>query len=221
MFVRLAARPGLRPADGAVAEVVRLCGYLPLAIRLVGAGIRHHPAWTVSDLAAELATVRDRLAAMRAEDVSVAAAFDLSYQDLTAGLQCLFRLAGLHPGADISAGCWTTTCTPPRPPASTSHGRPPSPASLRRRAPRRPGPQNCAQEEAIAWLGTERPNLRACADYAAAHGHLVHAVRIPIAMNDFLQFQGHWNEAVTLGEAALAAAGTVGDRQGKAGPAIS
>ena len=31
-----------------------LCGYLPLAIRLVAAGLRHHPAWTVTDLAAEL-----------------------------------------------------------------------------------------------------------------------------------------------------------------------
>ena len=80
-----------------------LCGYLPLAIRLVAAGLRHHPAWTVTDLAAELATARDRLAAMQAEDVSVAAAFDLSYQDLTAGQQRLFRRLGLHPGADIDA----------------------------------------------------------------------------------------------------------------------
>ena len=103
LFVRLAARPGLQPADAAVAEVTGLCGYLPLAIRLVAAGLRHHPAWTVTDLAAELATARDRLAAMQAEDVSVAAAFDLSYQDLTAGQQRLFRRLGLHPGTDIDA----------------------------------------------------------------------------------------------------------------------
>ena len=67
LFARLAARPGLQPADAAVAEVARLCGYLPLAIRLVAAGLRHHPAWTVTDLAAELARARDRLAAMQAE----------------------------------------------------------------------------------------------------------------------------------------------------------
>ena len=103
LFVRLAGRPGLQPADAAVAEVAALCGYLPLAIRLVAAGLRHHPAWTVTDLAAELATARDRLAALQAEDVSVAAAFDLSYQDLTAGQQRLFRRLGLHPGADIDA----------------------------------------------------------------------------------------------------------------------
>ena len=40
---------------------------------------------------------------MRAENLSVAAAFDLSYQDLTAGQQRLFRRLGLHPGTDIDA----------------------------------------------------------------------------------------------------------------------
>ncbi len=38
---------------------------------------------------------------MRAENLSVAAAFDLSYQDLTMPQQRLFRRLGLHPGADI------------------------------------------------------------------------------------------------------------------------
>ena len=103
LLVCLAARPGLQPADAAVAEVTGLCGYLPLAIRLVAAGLRHHPAWTLTDLSADLGADRDRLAALQAEDVSVAAAFDLSYQDLTAGQQRLFRRLGLHPGADIDA----------------------------------------------------------------------------------------------------------------------
>ena len=103
LFVRLAARPGLQPYHREVAEVARLCGYLPLAIRLAGAGLRHHPAWPVGDLAADLATVRGRLAALQAEDVSVAAAFDLSYQDLTGVQQRLFRRLGLHPGTDIDA----------------------------------------------------------------------------------------------------------------------
>ena len=38
---------------------------------------------------------------MRAENLSVAAAFDLSYRDLTAGQQRLFRRLGVHPGTDI------------------------------------------------------------------------------------------------------------------------
>ena len=40
---------------------------------------------------------------MRAENLSVAAAFDLSYQDLTAAQQRLFRRLGLAPGTDIDA----------------------------------------------------------------------------------------------------------------------
>jgi tetratricopeptide (TPR) repeat protein len=40
---------------------------------------------------------------MRAENLSVAAAFDLSYQDLSAAQQRLFRRLGLAPGTDVDA----------------------------------------------------------------------------------------------------------------------
>jgi tetratricopeptide (TPR) repeat protein/transcriptional regulator with XRE-family HTH domain len=103
LLVRLAARPGMSAADVAVGEVTRLCGYLPLAIGMVASQLRHHPAWTAADLAADLSAARDRLALMRAENVSVGAAFDLSYQDLTAGQQRLFRRLGLIPGPDFDA----------------------------------------------------------------------------------------------------------------------
>jgi tetratricopeptide (TPR) repeat protein/transcriptional regulator with XRE-family HTH domain len=101
LFVRLAARPGLAPGDPAVAEVVRLCGYLPLAIGLLGRQLHHHPAWAAADLAADLTTERDRLELMAAENLSVAAAFDLSYTELSEGQQRLFRRLGLHPGIDV------------------------------------------------------------------------------------------------------------------------
>ena len=56
-----------------------------------------------AELAAELAAARDRLAVMRAENLSVATAFDLSYADLTPGSQRLFRRLGLVPGPDFDA----------------------------------------------------------------------------------------------------------------------
>ncbi|HTP16739.1 MAG TPA: helix-turn-helix transcriptional regulator [Streptosporangiaceae bacterium] len=103
LLVELAARPGLDRSDRAVAEISRLCGYLPLALGMLARRLHHHPAWTAADLAAELAAARDRLDLMHAEDASVAAAFDLSYQDLTEDQQRLFRRLGLHPGTDVDA----------------------------------------------------------------------------------------------------------------------
>jgi tetratricopeptide (TPR) repeat protein/transcriptional regulator with XRE-family HTH domain len=103
LLIRLAARPGLHPGDVAVAEITRLCGCLPLAVGMLARQLHHHPAWTVAGLAADLTATRDRLELLHTENLSVAAAFDLSYADLSADQQRLFRRLGLHPGADIDA----------------------------------------------------------------------------------------------------------------------
>jgi tetratricopeptide (TPR) repeat protein/transcriptional regulator with XRE-family HTH domain len=103
LLVRLAARPGLSPADPAVAELTRLCGFLPLAIGMVARQLHHHPAWSLGRRAAELAAARDRLELMATENLSVAAAFNMSYAALTGDQQRLFRRLGLHPGTEIDA----------------------------------------------------------------------------------------------------------------------
>jgi tetratricopeptide (TPR) repeat protein/transcriptional regulator with XRE-family HTH domain len=103
LFVRLAIRPGLSSADPGVEEITRLCGFLPLAIGMLARQLYHHPAWTLAGRAAELAAAADGLERVATENLSVAAAFDLSYDDLTPGQQRLFRRLGLHPGADIDA----------------------------------------------------------------------------------------------------------------------
>jgi tetratricopeptide (TPR) repeat protein/transcriptional regulator with XRE-family HTH domain len=103
LLIRLAARPGLSPADPAVGKLTQLCGYLPLAIGMTARQLHHHPAWSLAGRAAELAAARDRLELMATENLSVAAAFNLSYGDLTADQQRLFRRLGLHPGSDIDA----------------------------------------------------------------------------------------------------------------------
>jgi len=96
------SRP-LDPADEALREIARLCGYLPLALGMIARQLRHHPAWRPADLRAELAVARDRLELMAIENLSVAAAFDLSYQDLAPAQQRLFRRLGLHPGTEFDA----------------------------------------------------------------------------------------------------------------------
>lgn len=103
LFTRLVGRRDVRTSDTGVADLLRLCGYLPLAISLMAGQLKHHRAWTVADLSADLAPAHDRLTLMRAEDHSVAAAFDLSYRDLTADQQRFFRRLGLQLGADIDA----------------------------------------------------------------------------------------------------------------------
>ena len=103
LLARLSGRPSLGPGDGPAGQITRLCGYLPLAIGMLARQLHHHPAWTAADLAADLATAAGRLELMHAENLSVAAAFDLSYQDLTEGQQRLFRRLGVHPGPDMDA----------------------------------------------------------------------------------------------------------------------
>lgn len=92
-----------RHDPGAVAELVTSCGNLPLAISLTAGRLRSHPDRTVRRLADDLDRSRNRLKTLRADDRSVAAAFELSYRDLTPDQQRLFRRLSLHPGRHIDA----------------------------------------------------------------------------------------------------------------------
>jgi len=103
LLTRLAGRSALSAEDPAVGELTRLCGFLPLAIGMVARQLRHHPAWTLAGRAAELAAAAERLEVLATENLSVAAAFDLSYTDLTSDRQRLFRRLGLHPGPDVDS----------------------------------------------------------------------------------------------------------------------
>ncbi len=103
LLAQLADRPELADPAGPAGEITRLCGYLPLAVGMLARQLRHHPARIGAELAAGLAAARNRLAVMRTENLSVAAAFDLSYQELTGAQQRLFGRLGLVPGTDIDA----------------------------------------------------------------------------------------------------------------------
>ncbi|HUQ56673.1 AfsR/SARP family transcriptional regulator [Lentzea sp.] len=82
-------------------EIVRLCGYLPLAVRIVGARWRTRPAWSAQDVIRRL--TEHRLTELIAGERSVVGAFALSYRQLTAAQQKLFRRLGLHTGEDWDA----------------------------------------------------------------------------------------------------------------------
>ncbi|NUO96493.1 MAG: helix-turn-helix domain-containing protein, partial [Nonomuraea sp.] len=79
--------------EEAVAQVLRQCGGLPLALRMAGARLRHRPGWTVAVLAERL---RDN--AGRFDSV-----FGMSLHQLDAVQRRVFRLLGVLPGADFDA----------------------------------------------------------------------------------------------------------------------
>src|SRR5713101_7361879 len=99
MFLRLAPRAATATA-AAAAELVRLAGYLPLAISLLARVYARHRSWTLADLTGE---TKASLLTLTAEKNSIAAAFEVSYRYLAPSQQRFFRCLGLHPGTTIEA----------------------------------------------------------------------------------------------------------------------
>ncbi|MFC7591528.1 BTAD domain-containing putative transcriptional regulator [Nonomuraea antimicrobica] len=98
---RIAADPA------AAAEVVRLCGGLPLALCLAAARLTTRPNWSVAGLAGRLAADRGRLDVLEAGDRAVRASIEGSYRDLLddghgSAAMRMFRLLGLIDVADVS-----------------------------------------------------------------------------------------------------------------------
>ncbi|MCO1574678.1 NB-ARC domain-containing protein [Crossiella sp. SN42] len=101
LFQRLAG-PREQPVDpAAVNELVALCGGLPLAITLLAGRLRHHPRWTERYLVDLLSSARTRLSELHAENRTLTAAFELSYQGLPVETQRLFRCLGLCSGVEV------------------------------------------------------------------------------------------------------------------------
>ncbi|MBA8931433.1 DNA-binding SARP family transcriptional activator/tetratricopeptide (TPR) repeat protein [Kutzneria viridogrisea] len=98
--------PGRVNAEPDAAEqLVRLCGYLPLALRIAGDRAATHPHLLLADLAAELSDERDRLDVLAPEDdesTAVRAVFSWSYHALKPETARVFRMLGLHVGPEIS-----------------------------------------------------------------------------------------------------------------------
>ncbi|MFI5845832.1 ATP-binding protein [Catenuloplanes sp. NPDC051500] len=99
LLTQLAGRADI---DGdAAAELVALCGSLPLAVSLLAARLRQHPAWTADDLRQRLLNATHVSTELRAGGQNLSAAFDLSYQDLSPEQQQFFRRLSWFPGLDI------------------------------------------------------------------------------------------------------------------------
>ncbi len=95
-----AARVAAEPE--AAAELARLCGFLPLALRIAAAHLAADPRQSITDYIARLDAGNrlTRLAIGHDRDAAVRASFDLSYRTLDAATARMFRLLGCAPGPD-------------------------------------------------------------------------------------------------------------------------
>jgi DNA-binding SARP family transcriptional activator/Tfp pilus assembly protein PilF len=101
-LLRAVAGPERVPADDPLSgEIAELCGYLPLAVRIAAALLRHRPAWTLEHLAGLLRDRHRRVQALSDGERDLPAVFDLSYQGLAEPHRALFRRLGLVPGPDL------------------------------------------------------------------------------------------------------------------------
>ena len=98
-LLRAVAGPERVPADDPLpGEVVRLCGHLPLALRIAGTLLRHRPVWSLEHLAGLLRDQRHRVQALSDGERDLGAVFDLSYAGLDERHRRLCRRLCLVPG---------------------------------------------------------------------------------------------------------------------------
>ncbi|HUZ23360.1 MAG TPA: BTAD domain-containing putative transcriptional regulator [Streptosporangiaceae bacterium] len=97
---QIAAPRRVDAEPAAAAEVARLCGGLPLALRIAAERAAGYPSSSLAGLADQLREEHDRLAVLATadDDTAVRAAFSWSYRRLHAHATRMFRLLGLVPG---------------------------------------------------------------------------------------------------------------------------
>ncbi|MBM7775950.1 tetratricopeptide (TPR) repeat protein [Actinokineospora baliensis] len=102
VLARIAGAERVAAEPGAAADLAHSCGYLPLALRIVGSRLAANESLSLSEFAEELR--QERLDALTDDEDPTAAVrvvFSLSYRTLQPDVARLFRLLGVAPGADI------------------------------------------------------------------------------------------------------------------------
>ncbi|UJW30920.1 winged helix-turn-helix domain-containing protein [Saccharothrix sp. AJ9571] len=216
--------------------VAKRCGYLPLAIRIAAARLRHRPQWTVEELAGRLGSEHDRLAELRAGSRDVAAAFTLSYEDLCPVRRRMFRLLGGHPGTVLTTGAAAAMAGLSERDADrlleelldahllTQHSRGGygfhDLLAEHARGLAEPDEAAVARSRLLdyyrdggdeRWYAGETRNLVAVTEHALAHERYDHAWRIAEHTTGHLQQRGRRDEFLTVARAGNTAARRLGD----------
>ena len=113
LLARLAGSQRVAAEPAAATEIARLCGRLPLALRIAGARLAARPAWSVQFLAARLRDERRRLDELELDGIAVRASLQVAYRELgdrgrdgveaARALRLLALLNGADAGVPVAA----------------------------------------------------------------------------------------------------------------------
>ncbi|GAA2526210.1 hypothetical protein Ahu01nite_087710 [Winogradskya humida] len=91
LLLRIIIGPRAAAEPEAIAELARLCGHLPLALRIAGNRLASRPSWSVARMVGQLSDAGGRLSALTAGDQGVREAFAVSYAQLALTTALVFR----------------------------------------------------------------------------------------------------------------------------------
>jgi tetratricopeptide (TPR) repeat protein len=103
LLAKLVGVERLEAEPEAAAETIRLCGGLPLAIRIVGGTLKQKLHWSLAEYCQKLTDEKQRLAHLELSDLAVRASFELSYRELSPADGMLFSRLGILVGKDFGA----------------------------------------------------------------------------------------------------------------------
>lgn len=103
LLAKVAGTARIASEPEACAELIRLCGGLPLAVRIAASRLRSRPNWPLTYLVRRLTDTRRILQELAVGERNLASSLSLSYKLLEPGSQRALRLLGLHPGRTIDA----------------------------------------------------------------------------------------------------------------------
>ncbi|WP_150243909.1 AfsR/SARP family transcriptional regulator [Nocardiopsis quinghaiensis] len=104
LFGRVLGDERVRSEPEQAREIVRICGGLPLALRVVAGRMLSRPKWSFAHVARRLGEQNRRFRELQVEGQSVESAIDLSFQSLNRDQSRAFLLLGLMIGNTIDLG---------------------------------------------------------------------------------------------------------------------
>ncbi|TCO55159.1 tetratricopeptide repeat protein [Actinocrispum wychmicini] len=86
---------------GTLAELVGLCGGLPIALRVAAARLMSRSRWSLPELVRYLTDEQCRLRRLAHGDHAVQTVFDVAYEDLPKRAKDVYHIVGILPGVDF------------------------------------------------------------------------------------------------------------------------